>query len=153
MIDFRMIDIAGPQKLRITWERQTPRDDSADRPDEMQDGYWPSLDRNEAGFVGDGVTIAEFGEMQAEAQKRMTAWENDEWEFVGVIAIAHVAIPAGGGSYALHTFRSTGLWGIESDSGDYLDSVYSDQKAELLESLKTMGAALVAGDYEEKEAD
>jgi hypothetical protein len=147
---FRNIDIKGPQRVKFQWRRETPRDETSDRPDERDDGFWPSLNPEEAGYIGDAepsdvdgaAQQARYDSALAAAEKRMEAWENDEWEFVGVVAVAEVAIPIGGGSYALHTFRSPGVWGVESDAGDYLDTLYVEQKAELLAQLRTLGAAL-----------
>jgi hypothetical protein len=147
MTQFRNRDIAGPQRLRIKWERETPRDDHTNGPEGDGDGFWPSNDPDDAGYV----LPENFDDQQAKAQARADAYYNDEWEWIGVVAVANVSIPIGGGAYALHTIKSPGVWGIESDSGDYLDEVYAEQKAELLDQLRTLGTALIAGDFSEME--
>ena len=137
-----------PQLVSIRWEMETPRDDYSDRPDERDDGFWPSRDPSTAGYVG----AADFDAAQEAAEARMAAWEAGDWEYIGVVAVAHVAIPIGGGSFCNHTFRSAGCWGIESDSGDYLEEVFREEQAELLAQLKTLGAALASDCFEQSEA-
>lgn len=138
---FRNIDSKSrPQKVSIRFEKVLKRDDSAGRPDEMQDGFWPSKDPNAAGYVEPG----KFASEMRKAKARMTCWNNDGWHYVGVICRAHVEVPIGGTSFTMYTIDSAGLWGIESDSGKYLDSVYEDEKSQLLDQLKAMGRAFVA---------
>lgn len=148
---FRNIDLKGPQRVRIQWAMETPTDETCDNPEERDEGFWPSQDPDAAGYVGE-VDQAEFDRLHSEAQERMDAFHAGDWEYIGVIAVARVYVPIGGGSYTIHEFRSAGLWGIESDAGDYLNEVYADEKASLLDNLKTLGAALSAGDFEESEA-
>ena len=143
---FRNIDLKGPEKVRIMWAMETPRDDTSDRPDERDEGFWPSQNKDSCGYVGECSDDA-FAEHHRKAQERMDAWKNDEWEYVGVVAIARVWVPIGGGAYTTHEFRSPGLWGIESDAGDYLKEVFEEEKAGLLDQLKTLGAALASGDF------
>lgn len=136
-----------PQKLHIRWEMETPSDETADRPDEMCDGFYPSLDREDAGWIGDNPERS-FEEQMEDANQRIRDWENDVWEYVGVVAVAHLLIPIGGGSFRIMTLKSGGLWGIESDSGDdYLAEVFEEQKDDLLAELKTLGEALASGDF------
>lgn len=144
MTKFEMIDVQRwPQTLRIEWEMQTPDDDTSDRPDERDEGFWPSKDKNAAGYV---LPENYESEMQ-KAKDRMAAWENDEWRFVGVVAKAVVYIPAGGTSFRIMTLESAGLWGIESDSEEYLKEVFEEQKGDLLAELKAMGEALTKEDF------
>jgi hypothetical protein len=139
---FRNIDLKGPEKVRIMWAMETPRDDTSDRPDERDEGFWPSHDKDAAGYV----LPENFDEQQRIAEERMRAWENDEWEYIGVVAVARVWIPIGNGSYCFHDFRSAGIWGIESDCKDYVEEQFAEQKAELSDQLKVLGAALASGD-------
>jgi hypothetical protein len=140
---YRNLDLNGPEQVRIQFEMETPSDDSRDRPDERDEGFWPSKDPDDCGYCSPDT----YDEQHAIAVARMASWENDEWEYVGVVAVAHVAIPIGGGSYTTHTFRSAGLWGIESDAGEYLEEVFEEEKDALLDQLKTLGAALASGNY------
>lgn len=132
-----------PQKVRIEWTMLTPQDDSSDRPDERDDGFWPSRNPDAAGYVRpEGYEQAAF-----DAQARMEAWKAGDWHFVGVVAEALVFVPIGGTAFRVIKLQSGGCWGIESDAGDYLHEVYKEEKSNLLDELKTMGAALAAGDF------
>lgn len=138
------IDIGRwPQKVRIEWTMETPEDDSGDRPDEHDDGFWPSRDPDAAGYV----LPENFDAAQESAEARMEAWQDGEWSYVGVIAVATVYIPIGGNSFRVMTLRSGGLWGIESDASDYLAEVYEEEKAGLLGELITLGEGLAAGEF------
>lgn len=154
MTQFSMIDSATrPQRLAIHWTMETPRDNHASAPDQMQDGYWPSLDPEDAGFIGEGKTAADLKREKAKARLRYNRWLGDAWHYVGVVARAVVFIPAGGQSFRVLELRSAGLWGIESDSGSYLRDVYEEQREELRAELATLAAALTAGDFDEEESE
>jgi hypothetical protein len=148
-----------PQRVRISWELLTPADDSGDRPDENDDGFWPSLEPDACGYIGDaapddvdGVAHqAEYERQLEAAEARMAAWEADGWHYVGVVARARVFIPIGGGSFRVMTLDSGGLWGIESDAGDYLREVFGQERENLLAELRTLGAALgTSPDFDEE---
>jgi hypothetical protein len=137
-----------PQKLHIRWEMETPADDTPDRPDERDDGFWPSTDPKAAGYVDP----ENFDEEQRKARERMDRWEAEDWWYVGVVAVANLLVPIGGGSFRIMTLKSGGLWGIESDCGDYIREVFEDEKDNLLAELKTLGEALASGDYIQEDA-
>jgi len=59
----------------------------------------------------------------------------ETWNFVGVRAEAEVQLTGD----KTQTIRSGGLWGIESDSGDYFKEVETEQLAELREQLHAIG--------------
>ena len=88
------------------------RDDCSDRPDERQDGFWPSLDPKAAGYIGAKSQRALQRHM-ARAKEVMRAWEQDEWFYCGVC----VTIEAHGvqltGNY------DNALWGIECNYPKY----------------------------------
>lgn len=127
------------QTVAIEWERLELPDDCQDRPDERQDGFWPSQDPKDAGYVGK-VPKKRFEQAREAAARRMREWESGEWQYIGVIARAHITIPIGGNSFRDLTIDSAGLWGIESDAGDYLDDVFEQEKAALMGELKTLAA-------------
>jgi hypothetical protein len=140
-----------PQKLHIKWSMETPHDDTVDRPDERDEGFWPSTDPDSPGYVGKNPKRP-FADQQADATERMAAWERGDWEFVGVIARADIMLPIGGGSFRLFTIRSAGLWGIESDSPDYLREVYEEEKDSLRGELTDLGRRLAEGEAIESDA-
>lgn len=160
MNSFTCTDSPAPQKVRIDWSIVTIDDeDNTDRPDERDDGFWPSLDPDAAGYIGDpipgdapGARDAEFAHQQAFAQERMADFDAGVWGYIGVVARAVVHIPIGGQSFRVLKLESAGLWGIESDCGDeYKRQVFDDEKASLLSELRTMGRALdLAGGVDEE---
>lgn len=136
------------QRVSIVWTMETPSDDSSDRPDERDEGFWPSQDPDAAGYV----LPENFAKAKNEAETRMADWRAGAWEYVGVVAVATIAIPIGQGSFVNHTMRSAGLWGVESDCGDYIRQTFEEEKAELLEQIKTLGGALASGDFDQSDA-
>ena len=64
---------------------------------------------------------------------RYEAYNRGEWQMVGVWAEAEVII-----NNTVQKIRSGGLWGIESDAGEYLDEVAQEQLNELRDILASM---------------
>ena len=61
-------------------------DETPDAPDARQDGIWPSLYKDDAGFIRSGNGFRDrFAKAQAKAEAVMAAWKNDEWFYCGVI--------------------------------------------------------------------
>ena len=73
---------------------------------------------------------------------RMRGLENGRWCFIGVRACAEVSTHFAEGYKKLQKFSSAGLWGIESDSGDYLNEVGEEEFAQLKEELEAYGVSL-----------
>ncbi len=72
--------------------------------------------------------------------KRIQAWRDGDWHFIGVQAEATVHVIRNGVGRE-YTLTSPGLWGIESDSGvEYLRDVFEEEKSELVNDLKAFGA-------------
>lgn len=144
------IDRNTLQKVRIKWTRDLEEDPHCAAPDVNDEGFWPSMDPQAAGYIGDDPTIitpegqeARLTEHIQRAEERMAAWTHGDWTYVGVIAKAEILIPIGGSSFRILNVASAGLWGVESDAGEeYLQSVYEDEKADLLGQLATLGAGL-----------
>lgn len=150
MSGFVYADSPAPQRVRISWDCVREHDETAGRPDEMQDGFWPSLDPEDAGFIGDDPTdvdgtkqAARLLEEQKVAQARIDTFEAGVWCYMGLSCRAIIHIPIGGNSFRVLTIESAGLWGIESDCGeDYVRKVFGDEKETLLSELRTLGRAL-----------
>lgn len=71
-------------------------------------------------------------------KKRLKAFENNEWGFVGVVAHATVRFELDG--WRLQTFDSEGIWGIESDSGeDFIIENIEGQLSNLKRHLEVFG--------------
>lgn len=121
-------------KARITITMECAQDDSSDRPDERDDGFWPSNDPDAAGYV----FPENYEDQMHLAQERMAAWTRGDWEYIGVRAVAKIEVP-NGRDWIVTRIKSPGLWGIESDAGeDYLAEVFEDEKATLLEMLESL---------------
>lgn len=76
-------------------------------PDAMEDGFWPSLNPRDAGYIGDGKTQADMYPFMAQAHAVMDAWKRDEWWYVGV------AVTVSRASVKLTERYSHATWGIE----------------------------------------
>ena len=83
------------------------RDDCSDTPDQRQDGFWPSLDPDDDGFIGEGKTQAQLTAAKRRASHVMNEWKNDNWWYV-VIA---VTVEKNG--ILLTDEFGNALWGIE----------------------------------------
>ena len=109
-------------------------DDTPDAPDERQDGFWPSLYPNDAGFIGAGNGWRDrFDNAQARAEAVMAAWKNDEWYYCGVI----LSVAIDGITLDDH---AASLWGIEANypnsDNAYLTEVANELLSEALETAK-----------------
>jgi hypothetical protein len=119
----------------VTFERVIMDDHDAGEPDENNDGFWPSLDPESAGYVKPDM----FGEEMLKANARMDAWKNDEWRYVCVRAKAVIEVVQDETAVA-YEFLSPGLWGVESDSDEeYLKSVFNDECEILKNDLALIG--------------
>jgi hypothetical protein len=135
MSQFNMIDTKRADGCYIRFKRIETRDDNSEAPDERDEGFWPSLDKDAAGWIGDNPEVS-FEEQERKANERMIAWERDEWYYIGIQARAHVTVVCNGTGTMLQ-FDSPGLWGIESDSGpEYINEVFQEECEKLKEIIK-----------------
>ena len=74
--------------------------------------------------------------------ERMEGLNNGDWRFVGIVAEASVLAPTEESYFRTETLSSGGLWGIESDSGDYLKEVAKEQIDDLKDHLKNFNTDL-----------
>jgi hypothetical protein len=80
-------------------------DTNSGAPDREQDGFWPSLDPKDAGWIGP-KSKATLARRMARAQAVMDAWKNDEWFWCGiVVSVSRNGIEIDG--------HAASLWGIE----------------------------------------
>lgn len=113
-------------------------DDDATPPDERQEGFWPSDDPNDPGYV----LPENFDAQQALAERVMHAWNRDEWHYYGVaVTVAKLGVELTG-KYA-HA-----VWGIEgnypdSDNGYFLE-VANELLGEAIEDAREVVAKLCA---------
>ncbi|WP_306049218.1 hypothetical protein [Oceaniradius stylonematis] len=113
---FAHIDTRKPNGFYVQFEMITPNDEHGDPTDYL--------------FQDDAY--------REEDQARLDAYRAGEWQMIGVRARAHCMIVRNGVG-TLMTLDSAGLWGTESDSDpDYLQSIYEEEKGELLATLAAM---------------
>lgn len=120
-------------------------DDDTTPPDERQDGFWPSLDSNSAGYIGP-KSKSTLARHMAQAKRVMDAWRNDEWFFCGV------AVTVSKDGIELTGKYDHALWGIEcnypstrkGNPNTYLLDVANEYVDEALEAAKATVAKLAA---------
>lgn len=96
------------------------------------------MDRGEYRYFNPSMTGEETGNPDSpeEDYRRMESYNNGDWCMLGIIAKAEILTPSG----TRQTIRSSGLWGVESDSGeDYLKDVGAEQLVELRAELESLG--------------
>ena len=82
-----------------------------------------------------GEPLADIVEYTKQDYTRMEAYNNGDWDFIGIQAQADVII-----SGVCQSITSGGLWGIESDSDkSYLQSIEADELTNLRAVLYEMG--------------
>ena len=109
------------------------RDDCPERPDQRQDGFWPSLYINDPGFIGPGNNFRErLAKAQAEAEAVMDAWRKDEWFYCGIV----LAIECEG--VELDSTQAS-LWGIEANYPGSDNAYLSEVAGELLPDALAAG--------------
>lgn len=112
------------------------RDDSGDRPDQRDDGFWPSKDPKAAGYVDPAKYTAE----KRKASRIMNAWLADEWFYCGVaVTVACEGVDLTGEYYVA-------LWGVECNypgtANEYLVETANELLGEALEQAKAKLASL-----------
>jgi len=115
-------------------------DDDSNAPDERQDGFWPSLDPKDAGYIGEGKTAAQLTAAKRKASHVMNAWKKDDWWYVGVcVTVSKNGIQLTG------DFDHS-VWGVECNypySGNgYLRELANENLSEALDAARAAVAKL-----------
>lgn len=121
------------------------RDDDYTPPDKRQDGFWPSLDPNDDGYIGPKSKRSLAREM-ARMKEVMRAWENDEWHYYGI------AVTVEKDGIQLTGKYNHAIWGIEGNypskgkenTNRYFREVANDCLPEALADAKAKLAQLCA---------
>lgn len=108
-------------------------DDTADRPDERMDGFWPNLEPGSPGYIGPESESTLRRHMKR-ARAIMAAWKRDKWRYYGVaVTVQKNGIPLTGR-------YDHAVWGIEGNypGGDnrYLAETANDLVDEALSAAK-----------------
>ena len=135
-------DIITAQVDGYTVTARVVRDDSPDAPDQRQDGFWPTLDPQDTGYIGAGKTDADLEQAMAKAKAVMDAWEADEWFYCGIV----VRVSRAGITLDDH---AASLWGIEANYPDsdnaYLTEVARELVPEALDAARVALTSLCSG--------
>jgi len=135
-------DTIAAQADGYTVTARVLRDDCPDAPDRRQDGFWPTLDPQDAGYIGADKSEADLATAKAQAKSVMDAWEADEWFYCGiVIRVARAGV-------TLDDYAAS-LWGIEANYPDsdnaYLTEVARELVPEAIDAARVALATLCAG--------
>jgi hypothetical protein len=120
------------------------RDDSSGPPDQEHDGFWPSLDPRDDGYIGP-KSKSTLRRRMARARQIMTDWERDKWFWCGIELCAyHVSDEDSEDDLLRNVNRNTSTWCIECNyptfrkrdrPNAYLRTVANDLLREALASL------------------
>jgi hypothetical protein len=119
-------------------------DDDTTPPDERQDGFWPSLDPEDAGYIGPRSKRT-LERHKARAQHVLDTWKRDEWHYYGVV----VNVFKNGVQLTEDYHHAT--WGIEGNwpahnkrlnPNEYFRHVANDYLPEALAAAKRKIATL-----------
>jgi hypothetical protein len=89
---------------------------------------------------GEEAGTKEYKEYGKQDYARSEAMNRGDWCHVGIYAEAEVSREIGQGCRRLQSFRSSGLWGIESDSDEsYIDETAREELANLKDHLESFG--------------
>ncbi len=119
------------------------RDDDCNAPDERQDGFWPSLDPNNDGYIGP-KSKSTLARHMARAKEVLRSWRNDEWFYCGV------AVTVEKDGVQLTGDYDHALWGIECNypfgrnPNNYLSAAADEYISEALEAARAKIAKLAA---------
>ena len=91
----------APEASGIVFRATIVTDETDSPPDEHQEGFWPSLDPDNAGYIGDGKTFADLAQAYARAEDVMEDYKLGKWGYVGVVVSSR---PDG---------RGASLWGVD----------------------------------------
>ena len=117
------------------------RDNSPGTPAERDDGFWPSRDPKDAGWIGENPKES-FEVQQARAESVMMAWENDAWFYCGVVLSVSRPIMIDGCTQTevVISDHAASLWGVECNcsarKNEYLTEVANELLDEALEHAR-----------------
>ena len=98
------------------------RDNDAGKPDQNNDGFWPSKDPSAAGYV----LSENYDSEMAKAKKVMAAWKRGDWFYCGVCVAVYK------GDDCLSGFYNAALWGVECNYPDSDNSYLLEVANELV---------------------
>lgn len=120
-------------------------DQDSGPPDEECDGFWPSLDPKDDGYIGP-KSKSTLARHMAHARHVLESWKNDEWFYCGIV----LSVSKNGIELDDH---AAALWRIDANypargkraqakTNDYLSEVADEMLGEALEAGKAALAKL-----------
>ena len=88
----------------LTITATVERDNDSGRPDKEMDGFWPSLNPSDAGYIGK-KSRSTLARHMKQAKEVMQAWLDDEWYWCGIV----LSVSKGGWQFD----HAASLWGID----------------------------------------
>lgn len=85
---------------------------------------------------GESVGSKDWRTYARQDWERMREYSKGCWQYIGIMAQAEVTLA---GSDVVQRITSGGLWGVESDSGAYLEEVAGEELESLRDELETLG--------------
>jgi len=135
-------DTITAQMDGFTVTARVVRDDNPDAPDDRQDGFWPSLRPQDAGYIGEGKTEADLAAAGRQSRRIMQAWRDNEWFYCGIV----LSVSRAGITMDNH---AASLWSIEANYPDsdntYLTEIASELLPEVIDVARSALAKLCAG--------
>lgn len=119
------------------------RDNDSGAPDTEKDGFWPSLNPKEAGWIGP-KSPATLARHMARARAVMDAWRNGQWFWCGIV----LSVSRNGVEI---DDSAASLWGIECNypvfrkrdrANSYLIEVANELLGEALEVARARAAEM-----------
>ena len=117
------------------------RDEDSGPPDSFDEGFWPSTDPDNPGYV----PPESYEAQRKAAQRAMRAWERDEWFYVGVAVTVYRC------DIQLTKKYAHALWGIECNyplqaprKNAYLTQAANDLLEDAIEDAESVLQALKA---------
>lgn len=132
-----------PDGCYVTFKRIVQQDEHDNTPpDQRYDGYWPSLNPKDDGFIGHDKTGGDLVRMTEEAQKRYDDFMSGAlyWQGVKARAVIH---HKSNRTITTYTMESAGVWGVESDCDEaHLQELFESECGELQGLIAAMRDAV-----------
>jgi hypothetical protein len=121
----------------VTFRASVYMDDVQQPPDRRQDGFWPSLNPADDGYIGDGKTRTDLSAAKAQARRVLEAFEEGTLFYVGVdvVALREGVIPS--------EFKFSS-WGLECNWPGCDNSYLNTTAQELLDDLQRAARQVAA---------
>lgn len=126
----------------LTLTAKIEHDSDTGRPDKELDGFWPSFDPENDGYIGPNKTRSDLDAQTQHMQRVLDGWLNDDWFWCGIV----IKVSCEG----VMLDDSTSLWSIDcnwpredgSTDNSYLLDVANDLAPEAIKNAERVLARL-----------